>query len=181
MKRYHWNLLAITLLFLTIACSGRKDVETDMIPAPITAEPAETQPIEEPVTPVVVPEEEPEPLETFDPRQILLDDIHFDFDKSDLLAEARATLDRHARTLRANPNVKVLIEGHCDERGTEEYNIALGERRAERVRSYLESLGVSALRLRTISYGEMRPNDPRHNEDAWATNRRAHFVLSLAE
>ena len=76
-----------------------------------------------------------------------------------------------------HPGVTVTIEGHCDERGTNEYNLALGDRRAESAKRFLTDLGISATRLTTVSYGEERPVDPRHNEEAWAKNRRAHFVI----
>jgi peptidoglycan-associated lipoprotein len=105
------------------------------------------------------------------------EDIHFDFDQSVLTPDARDILERKAAWLRRNPSASVLIEGHCDERGTAEYNIALGERRARSAMDFLVDLGISASRLSTVSYGEERPLDPRHNEAAWAKNRRAHFVI----
>lgn len=103
--------------------------------------------------------------------------VYFDFDSADIRPEIRSTLQRNAEWLRRHPRVKVVIEGHCDERGTEEYNMALGQRRAEAVKSYLVSLGISSNRLSTISYGEERPADPGHNETAWAKNRRVEFTL----
>lgn len=104
-------------------------------------------------------------------------DIRFDFDKSFIREDAKPVLRDVADYLKKNPMAGVLIEGHCDERGTAEYNIALGERRAESARSYLLSLGIKAGALSTVSFGEEKPLDPGHNEDAWAKNRRAHFVL----
>jgi peptidoglycan-associated lipoprotein len=86
-------------------------------------------------------------------------------------------LKENAALLHKYPKVKIQIEGHCDERGTNEYNLALGERRANSTRNYLISLGISPDRISTISYGEERPLDPGHNEEAWAKNRRAHFVI----
>ncbi len=106
-----------------------------------------------------------------------LDDIHFDFDKSDIKTDARETLQKNADWLQNNPDIKIQIEGHCDERGTAEYNLALGERRAMSTKKYLVSLGISADRIYTISYGEELPIDPNHSEDAWAKNRRAHFLI----
>jgi peptidoglycan-associated lipoprotein len=94
-----------------------------------------------------------------------------------LKAPARAILENKAAWLRANGRYKVRIEGHCDERGTNEYNLALGERRANSAFKYLNALGVSADRMSTISYGEERPADPGHNEAAWAKNRRDEFKL----
>jgi peptidoglycan-associated lipoprotein len=105
------------------------------------------------------------------------ENIYFDFDKSEIKPEAQATLKEKAEWLKQNPEYSVRIEGHCDERGTNEYNLALGERRANAAKKYLISLGVSEDRIRTISYGEERPADPRHNEEAWAKNRRDEFKL----
>lgn len=107
-----------------------------------------------------------------------LRDIHFDFDKSDITSEARSILQDSADWIRSNSDVKVQVEGHCDERGTEEYNLALGERRANAVKNYLVSLGVEGERLYTISYGEELPLDPGHDEMAWTKNRRAHFLVT---
>jgi peptidoglycan-associated lipoprotein len=103
--------------------------------------------------------------------------IHFAFDRYDLNAEARNILGGLADWLSKQGSWVVTIEGHCDERGTAEYNMALGERRAEAAAAYLASLGISKDRITTISYGEERPLDPRSNEDAWAKNRRGHFVV----
>ena len=105
------------------------------------------------------------------------EDIYFDFDKTILLPEAREVLRKKAIWLQNHPDVSVIIEGHCDERGTNEYNIALGERRAESAKAYLMNLGIPGSRITTISYGEERPVDPSNNEEAWAKNRRAHFVI----
>lgn len=104
-------------------------------------------------------------------------DIYFEFDSSALLPMAQDTLAKKAQWLRDNPGVSVIIEGHCDERGTNEYNLALGDRRAGSAKTYLINLGIDASRLSTISYGEERPVDPGHNEEAWAKNRRAHFAI----
>lgn len=103
--------------------------------------------------------------------------IHFDFDKSDLTEEAKSILVNNAGLLRAAPQVNVLIEGHTDERGSDEYNLALGERRAIAARNFLVSLGVAADRLRVISYGEEMPMAPERNEAAWTLNRRAEFKV----
>jgi peptidoglycan-associated lipoprotein len=103
--------------------------------------------------------------------------IHFEFDKSRLLPEGKAVLRLKAQWLTAHPNVLVVIEGHCDERGTNEYNMALGDRRAQSAKTYLVDLGIAADRLTCISYGEERPLDPGHNEAAWAKNRRDQLVI----
>jgi peptidoglycan-associated lipoprotein len=107
-----------------------------------------------------------------------LADIHFDLDSAVLTEQARATLERHAVWLQTRRDVQVTIEGHCDQRGTVEYNLALGEQRARAAWDYLVSLGVAPDRLRTVSYGKERPLDPRNTEEAWAVNRRAHFSVS---
>jgi len=104
-----------------------------------------------------------------------LKDINFDFDKYDIRPGDAKILDTNATWLKGN-NVLVLIEGHCDERGTNEYNLALGERRAKATMNYLVSQGVQANRITIISYGEERPLCTEHNEACWATNRRAHFL-----
>ncbi len=103
--------------------------------------------------------------------------IHFAFDSSALSSEAKDLLKQKAQWLKQNPNVSVTIQGHCDERGTIEYNLALGERRANAVKNYLQDLGIGAFRLDTVSYGEERPLDPGQTEAAYAKNRRAQFVL----
>lgn len=110
-------------------------------------------------------------------ERFLNEDIHFEFDKSRLLPEAKEILRHKAKWLMAYPDVSVIIEGHCDERGTNEYNMGLGDRRARSAQSFLTDMGIARGRLTTISYGEERPIDPRHNEEAWAKNRRAHFVI----
>jgi len=107
-----------------------------------------------------------------------LANIHFDFDKSTLRPEDRKILKGHADWLMKNKDANIIVEGHCDERGTTEYNLALGERRATETKKYLVELGVPEARIKTISYGEERPLDPGHDEKAWAKNRRAQFVLN---
>jgi peptidoglycan-associated lipoprotein len=103
--------------------------------------------------------------------------IYFAFDKSDLTDRSKSVLREKANWLRANGDYSVTISGNCDERGTAEYNLALGERRAHAAKKFLMGLGISENRLATISYGEERPVDPAHNEEAWAKNRNAQFTL----
>ena len=105
-----------------------------------------------------------------------LSTVYFPFDSFSLSGEARSVLKTNDDWLKGNPNVSIQIEGHCDERGTTEYNLALGERRANAARDYLLKLGVPRNRLSVISYGEERPSDPGHDESAWGRNRRAEFV-----
>ena len=163
----------ILMLALAAGCGGGGDeVETDPA-AGMTEETTETVP-----TPVVP--EETEPVEetpdyaSMDPAEFGVEDVFFCFDCYDLDDDALATLSRNARILK-DTGVMILISGHTDERGTVEYNLALGERRANAVRDYLISLGVSASKIRTTSYGKSRPFAYGSNEDAWAQNRRAHF------
>jgi peptidoglycan-associated lipoprotein len=106
-----------------------------------------------------------------------LTDIHFDFDKYSIRPKDREILKDSASWIMKNNPSTVVIEGHCDEKGTDEYNLALGDRRASEAQKYLVSLGVDGKRLKTISYGKEMPLDPGHNEDAWAKNRRAHFLV----
>ena len=107
----------------------------------------------------------------------LLKDIHFDFDKYEVRPVDEAILKENAVFLKNNPKMKIQVEGHCDERGTVEYNLALGERRANNTKKYLVFLGIPSDRISTISYGKERPLDKGHHEEAWARNRRAHIVV----
>ena len=177
MKANMMKYFTLILLIAAFACSKKEETTVD-------PEPAEQPPVAEPVEPAepIKPTVEPDPPAPTDAeilRHINMEDVYFDFDKATLRDDAKATLERHAEVLKANPRVQVLVEGHCDERGTDEYNFALGERRAERVRSYLVSLGIDASPLRTVSYGERNPAAMGSNEDAWAKNRRGHFALSV--
>ncbi|MDZ7343235.1 MAG: peptidoglycan-associated lipoprotein Pal [candidate division KSB1 bacterium] len=163
----------LVLTFAIVAgCGGKKAVTTTEKPAPeLTA----TEPVAEPR-----PEEKAAP-ETAQKEMgpLHLESVHFDFDKYDLKPMTREVLAEHAQALKQRPEVSVVIEGHCDERGTVEYNLALGDRRAKAVKDYLVWLGADPSRLTTVSYGKERPVDPRHNEEAWAKNRRAEFVIKV--
>lgn len=107
----------------------------------------------------------------------LLKDVHFDFDKYDIRPSDAEILKGNAALLTRYPKMKIQIEGHCDERGTVEYNLALGERRANSTKKYLNTLGIAGDRVSAISYGKERPLDPGHNEEAWAKNRRGHTII----
>ncbi len=157
--------LAATMMVL--GCSSQKKVATPPPPAPSTPEekPAPPPPPPPPTT------EKPAP-----PPQISLEDAFFDFDEASLRADAKAALEDDAKYMEQNAGTNVIIEGHCDERGSVEYNLALGERRAKAAMDYLVSYGISAGRITTISYGKERPFASGHDESAWAQNRRAHFV-----
>jgi peptidoglycan-associated lipoprotein len=125
---------------------------------------------EAPPTPVV-----PEPMQRAFERMVR--DAFFDFDKSDIRPDARVALTQTAEFLRQYPDARVLIEGHCDERGSTEYNLGLGDRRANAAKDFLASLGISAARMETVSYGKERPFCFESNESCWQQNRRAHFRL----
>ena len=107
----------------------------------------------------------------------LLRAVYFDFDKFNIRSDQRSMLEANGKALMENAEYSVIIEGHCDERGTNEYNLALGQRRADSAKNFLIGMGVSPSRMTTISYGEERPADPGHNEEAWAKNRKADFVV----
>lgn len=144
----------------------------------------EQEPVEAPeVQPAPEPEPEPEPSD-FDRSGNPIDangrpisrTFYFDYDKAVLKPADLTALELHAQILRRNSDRSVVLEGHCDERGTREYNLALGERRADSVRSFLLSAGVRSRQIETVSYGEEQPADPGHNEAAWQRNRRAVMV-----
>jgi peptidoglycan-associated lipoprotein len=107
-----------------------------------------------------------------------LQTVHYDYDSSTLSGEAKSTLNNNASILKDNGSVKIQIEGHCDERGGIQYNIALAERRAKSAKSYLVEHGVAASRISVISYGKEKPLDPGHSEEAWSKNRRANFRIT---
>jgi peptidoglycan-associated lipoprotein len=169
MQKKKWILLALMLvvpgLLFTVSCQKKVVAET---PQPVAEEKPEEKPA--PKEEVVVPPKGPSEM-------VMQEDIYFAFDKSTLTPASQDNLLRKAEWLRANPDATITIEGNCDERGTNEYNLALGDRRAEAAKAFLVDLGIDPARITTISYGEERPVDPRHNEEAWAKNRRDHFVV----
>lgn len=151
-------------------------------PPPLVKEEAPPVAKEEVLPPPPPPEMKAEEAPAFMQKEEVaaveeLKDIHFDFDKYDIRSDAQPILDGNAKWIKEHPQAKIQVEGHCDERGTVEYNLALGERRARGTRDYLVSLGVDPQQISTISYGEEKPLDSQHNEEAWAKNRRAHFVI----
>lgn len=159
-------LLSLVALYLA-GCGGG--------PKPEPEQPVITEPTPQPEpTPEPTPEPEPvkEPI-----RESAFMKVYFDFDKYNLVDSAKAALENNARVLRDNPSVIVIIEGHCDERGTVEYNLSLGEKRANAAMAYLKDLGIAANRMSVISYGKERPAVMGSNEAAWAKNRRAEFKI----
>ena len=182
------TLVALATILTAAAC-GKKTppVARPMPPPPPPAEtappspPAPPEPAREPVS---VP---PDPVRDDAISSASLDElnknsplkpVYFELDSSDLSAANQRTLDEDAALIKRYSSWTVTIEGHCDERGSAEYNLALGERRAMTARTYLVSLGIAATRLRTVSYGKEFPFDPGHDEAAFAKNRRAHFVIT---
>lgn len=183
-------LAALAMMLTAVACGGNKPPVARPTPPPpppseaIVAAPRPPAPPEPAREPTVVP---PEPVRPDTITSASLDDLNrsaplrpvfFDYDSSELTPAGQAALDENAATLKRNSSWTITIEGHCDERGTAEYNLALGERRSVTARTYLASLGIAADRLRTISYGKEFPFDPGHDESAFAKNRRAHFVIT---
>ncbi len=164
----------LTLLLAGLLLAGCQSAP----PAPEPPPPAPEPP------PPPAPEPPPEPpafnnnLEPYYPgsTRLLERTFYFEFDQAVLSADALAALGVHARVLRDNPDRRVMIEGHCDERGTREYNLALGEQRATSVQEFLTVAGVPASRIESVSYGEERPDDPGHTEAAWSRNRRAVMI-----
>jgi peptidoglycan-associated lipoprotein len=154
------TILALAAVASLAACASRP-------------EPTPTQPTG-PTQPTVTTPSGPVAGSVEDFRVSVGDRVFFGYDRFDLSAEARSVLERQAAWLRQYPNVRILVAGNCDERGTREYNLALGARRAAAARDYLVSLGVNANRVETVSYGKERPLDARANEEAWSVNRNAH-------
>ncbi len=172
--------LALAAVALVVACSPKPKPEPPPPPAPT---PTPTVVTLEP-TPAPTPKPAPRSQED-DIKAMSLDRVSsylkpafFDYDKAELRADARDVLAGDATWLKAHPTVVFTIEGHCDERGTAQYNLALGDRRANSAKEYLVSLGIDAGRAKTVSYGNERPFATGHDEDSWAKNRRAHFVVT---
>lgn len=165
-------IIILSALLLSGCYCPKKKIEKAQLPTTKVTKAPEVE--ETPPPPPVVREV---PLEDQAKEAGALQTIYFDFDKYNLKPPAIKKLDKTADWLFKNPKVRILIEGHCDERGTNEYNLALGERRANSAKKYLMSLGISPERISTISYGEERPVDPGHNEAAWAKNRRDEFKI----
>lgn len=165
-------MLMILGTFL-VGCGSKQEVETD---TQVPADQTPVQQIPEEVVPEVIDADQTALPDygTLDPIEYGIEDIFFAFDQYDLDSESMAILSANARILK-EVGAAVLISGHCDERGTVEYNLALGEKRARAVKDYLVSLGVASGNIRVTSYGESKPFMTGQDEDAWAQNRRAHF------
>jgi peptidoglycan-associated lipoprotein len=186
--------IALLALIVAPACRPKKpvvvapSVDTSMTvpPVPLTVTTATSQPVTDtadfvsPKTDTIAAETLPGDIEELNrvaQSRGYLQDAFFEYNESTLSADAQTALTSSATWLKKNAQYNLLIEGHCDERGTEQYNLALGDRRANQAKEYLVTLGVDAGRIRTVSYGEERPFDPGHDESAWSKNRRDHLVL----
>ncbi|CAB1077248.1 Tol-Pal system peptidoglycan-associated lipoprotein PAL [Olavius algarvensis Delta 1 endosymbiont] len=191
MMQKNWTVLALTLalaLLMTAAVSSCAKKKISSEPATATAEEEAQRRAEEQARQRELErqqdfKEEDLSEETAEQRTVSArtifenEDVYFEFDSVRLAPDAQEILVKKAKWLRANPNAKVTIEGHCDNRGTNEYNLALGEGRAQSARDFLVDLGIRPSRINTISYGEERPIDRTQSEAGWASNRRAHFVI----
>ena len=179
MKKLIIYSLAIVLVFsLAVACK-KKPKEVPPPPPQV-----QEQPKVEKVEPPVVQEPQLTEEELFLQKSLdqinrekPLGTVYFDYDKALIRDDARGTLDGNAGWLKKFKTAKILVEGHCDERGTEEYNLALGEKRAKATQDYLLSVGIPADRIKIISYGKSQPINPGHDESAWQMNRRAQFLI----
>ena len=182
MQKKFWIFMALFLiipgLLFTVSCA-QQTVKTEE--EPVAEETPMEQPVETPAaeeTPTAAPDYGSEDRAMEAAQNMFLNEhVHFAFDQSTLDEAAQDVLRRKSDFLQANSDVYFTIEGHCDERGTAEYNLALGDRRAQATKNFLVDLGVEAGRISTVSYGEERPLDPRSKEEAWAKNRRAQFML----
>ena len=187
----HWTItalaLAVLVIFFTAACSKTK-ISSEPVTMPTAEEEAARRAQEEArqrelERQKALAEEDlkedsiTSELAPDDKTRFENEDIYFDFDSIQLTPQAQEILTKKGIWLRDNPAATVTIEGHCDNRGTNEYNLALGEGRAQSAKTFLTDLGIDGSRLRTISYGEERPLDPGQTETAWAKNRRVHFVI----
>jgi peptidoglycan-associated lipoprotein len=182
-----------TTLLMVVVCSflvfvtacAKKQVQVSQPGKETMAPKPEVKPVEKAPAKVEMQETEEAKRRELEKAQMLANEmrmfesesIYFDFDKSDLKPEAQTVLKKKADWLRRNPGYSIRIEGNCDERGTNEYNLALGERRAASAKKFLAAMGIAENRMSIISYGEERPVDPGHNEAAWAKNRRDDFRL----
>lgn len=180
MKKVIILSLTILLVLSSFVSCKKKVEETPPPPTPQVKEQPKLEKVEQPV----VQEPELTEEEIFINKSLEeinaekpIQNIHFDYNKFDIRADAKSTLESNARWLSKWSTVKILIEGHCDDRGTEEYNLALGEKRAKSAFDYLISLGISADRLKVISYGKSQPLDPGQNEISWQKNRRDQFTI----
>lgn len=197
MKKRMWVIMALMLvvpgLLFTVSCAKKQvqqeeTTEAAPEPEPVVEEPAVDEAAVEAQRQAEIEEAERLEAERLAQEEaaraaemarnmFMNEDINFDFDSAVLTPTAQDTLQRKADWMRENADATIIVEGHCDERGTPAYNLALGDRRAESAKDFLVNIGISASRITTISFGEEKPVDPGQNEEAWAKNRRAHCVI----
>ncbi|MBI3592295.1 MAG: peptidoglycan-associated lipoprotein Pal [Nitrospirae bacterium] len=179
MKRLFMIALIIMGIITIVGCAQRKVAQAPEQPQTQAEAKAPQQAGRESVTEKQLAQPQQAEVQTaFKELDTKVQDIHFDFDKSDIKDDAKPILKALAAMLSKDTKTKVIIEGHCDERGTNEYNLALGDRRSNSTKSYLVSLGIPSGRIQTISYGKEKPLCTEGAEECWAKNRRAHFVLA---
>jgi peptidoglycan-associated lipoprotein len=181
------NVVSLVLILALVAAAGgckKKAVETAPEPAAEDARPTPAPPPPQKEVKDDFPSQEPFGTKDQEPTDIhelnrlgVLRTVYFAFDSSELSPSAQSTLRDNAQWLKAHPNYRFVIQGHCDERGTIEYNLALGDRRGSAARDYLVSLGIERSRARVVTFGEERPAIQGHDESAWSQNRRAEFLL----
>jgi peptidoglycan-associated lipoprotein len=189
-RHAQWLMVLVVLLTIGVAaCNKNKPPVARPMPPPAVdpnagaapaVPPAPPKPVEEPVIVPPMPAEDAIGSRSLDDlnRDSPLRPLFFALDESDVSSEGQQVLQANAAVLKKYPNMQITVEGHCDERGTAEYNLALGERRALAAKNYLVSLGIAADRIKVVSYGKEFPFDPGHDENAWSKNRRAHFVIT---
>lgn len=186
MKRKAMIAVLMVLVVVTVGACKKKGPKTnpDMTITPTTVEPSPQEVSSRP-EPTIGGDQTPNPLSgdlvsanEYATSQGLLGDVFFDYDQFELRQDARDRLAQNAKFLTSHPEFILTIEGHADERGTNDYNLALGDKRANAAKEYLTTLGVGAERLRTVSYGEERPFCGESNEGCWSQNRRAHFTIT---
>jgi peptidoglycan-associated lipoprotein len=184
MKKLLLSSLILVSIFILTNCAQKKIVQPEVQQPPEIQQPTTTAQESGKVKPeeriteqrlakIETKEERPKYIE----EKVSLEDIHFDYDEYDIRPEAKPILEKVASWLLKNPSSIILIEGHCDDRGTNEYNLALGDRRAKSARDYLVALGIASNRIEMLSYGEEKPLCIEETEECWAKNRRAHFVI----
>jgi peptidoglycan-associated lipoprotein len=177
------KILILLLVILVAGCAKKlpppqgSEMQTGKSAKETSAESVKKETVKEVVEPKVAKLEETSTSSRAE-ESVVLQDALFDYDRYDIRADARPVLDSAASFLKKNTNLNVLIEGHCDERGTNEYNLALGEKRAKAVKDYLASLGINPARMTVMTYGEEKPVCTEHDENCWQKNRRAHFVVT---
>jgi len=181
MKRFLASLVFLTAMLAIGGCAHKEVTQAPQQPETVAPAPAPT-PGEAKVTEEKKVPEVSEAVEKQPEKELAttVQDVHFDFDKSDIKDDAKPILKRLSEILSSNITTRLTIEGNCDERGTSEYNLALGDRRANAAKTYLVSLGIPSGRIKTISYGKEKPLCTESSEECWAKNRRDHFVFTEA-